>query len=119
MRYGLWIGNSSRQTRPCGTAIVEREIVLEEDVPICPQQDWLLEIVRPEQARELLREREQELKSAGVPEVIFAPKPEEHPIPFGDEISREARRLASRIPAEDLIPLLFAFLRSSIRFSSG
>ena len=112
--YGIWIGNSSRQERLVGLVRIPETAVLEKTARICPMQDWLPELVRPGSVAERAAAWETKAAEEGLPEVLFRPEAEEHPVPYGDEISQEAHRLSARIPLEELIPLFYgASLRKS------
>ena len=105
--YGLWLGSDSQHTEPAGILKVEETITLEQVPHICPQQEFLPEISRPEEVRTRQRLRLEAARQNGLQEIAFAPEAQKPVAPAGDEITREARRMAARIPAEELISLFY------------
>lgn len=105
--YGLWLGNSSAQTKLAGILKVEKDAVIEMVRHICPQKEWLPAYRRPEDIRKREERWHRQAEEAGLAPVIFVPETEKRPVPEADEITREARRLAARIPLEELIPLFY------------
>lgn len=73
--YGLWLGTSSRDVRLCGVLEVRERAVVERVAHICPLQEKLEEIVRPEE-RALAWEQEWHAlaRKESVPVVTFEPQ---------------------------------------------
>ena len=89
--YGVWAGNSSAAINLIGTLQVAEDVVLENVDHICPLQEDLEEIVRPEDVvRTLEATWQKEAEDKGIVPVLFAPKPLE----------------MTRIPANELVAKL-------------
>ena len=106
-KYRLWLGNSSVNIRQIGVLRVEQDTVIEEVNHICPQQEWLPEMVRPEEVLQQEAVWQREAEEKGLPELTFAPAAEPILVETTDEIRQEARRIAARVPVEELVPLFY------------
>ena len=109
--YGLWLGNSSRNHKLIGTVEIGQEILLEQVKAICPQEDWLLEQVRPDSILQREKEWQKRAQELELPSLPFSPKTTDRPQPFTDEIRREARRMAARLTTEEMLPLFCGRIR--------
>lgn len=96
-RYGLWVGNSLDTSELSAVLAVKNDTVIEQTTHICPLQENLDELARPEAQR---------LDYSGLPEVAFAPAKEILPVHVQDETDLLAKELANKLPAKELIPLL-------------
>ena len=106
-KYGLWIGNSSVNTELAAVLAVQKEAVLEEVPHICPMQEWLPEMQRPDGVLDREAAWHAQAAETGIPEIPFAPTPEKKPLPYGDSISQEAKRISIRAEIEELLPLFY------------
>ncbi|MCQ2501030.1 MAG: glycoside hydrolase family 3 C-terminal domain-containing protein [Lachnospiraceae bacterium] len=103
-RYILMAGNSLETSRVVGSAVVEKEIVLEETYKICPLQEELQELSGKEERR---KERLEELaaicQSEGCPMTIFAPVKRANPTWKQSEYELDAAKLVEELDDEELI----------------
>ncbi len=106
-KYGLWVGNSSVCTELTAVLRVEKDIILEEVPHICPMQEWLPEMQRPDGILEREAAWHQAAAEVGMPEIPFAPAPEKRPAPYADSVTQEAKRIAIRADIEELLPLFY------------
>ena len=96
-KYGVWVGSGLDSSKLSATLSVEQEVVLEETTHVCPLREELREIASPE-----IRLPDY----GGLPEVKLTADREVLPDYEEDDVDREARELAMKLPAEELIPLL-------------
>ena len=95
--YGVWAGNSLKSAVLIAALDVEQETVLERVTHICPLQEALETIRPPELPAEDLSK---------VPHVRLAPEQLSVEATAAPAPSAAATKLAGRLPAKDMIPLL-------------
>lgn len=105
-RYGLWVGNSSRNLELSGVLSVEENAVIESVKHICPLQEELEEIVRPEEVRELEAAWLKEAEEKGMVPVVFAPKADACARIPANEAEKMAAELVEKLSDEELIPMV-------------
>ena len=103
-KYGVWVGNSLDSSKLVATISIDKEIILEETVHICRLKEDLREIVPADI---------QSCDYSGLPEIKLNPHGETLADYSEDDIDREARELAKKLPARDLIPLLMGRISGS------
>ncbi len=106
-RYGLWLGNSSSDLTLAGVLRVSEETVIEQVTNICPQQRELTELSRPDSVLQREKEWQADAAERGLADISFFPANEKTTVYMTDEIDREAAELAAKLPAEELIPMLY------------
>lgn len=105
--YGIFVGNSSRNTEVAGVLKVDEDAVIETVKHICPLQEELTELLRPDDvAAELTAEWQKKAKDSGVPVISFAPaKAEAKRIP-ANEAEKMAEELAAKLSVDELVPMV-------------
>lgn len=105
--YGIWAGNSSATVTLIGTLKVEKDAVLEKVEHICPLEEDLEEMVRPEDViRRMEAAWHQEAEEKDLVPVIFAPKAME-PVKISEnEWERKAEELVEKLTEEELIAMV-------------
>ncbi len=106
-KYGLWTGGSSADCKLAAVLTVESDTVIEEVPHICPIQEWLPEKQRPDSITEKEEAWHKLAAENGIPEIPFAPEPEERKSCFADSLRQEARRIAIRASVDELLPLFY------------
>lgn len=105
--YGIRAGNSSRNLSLAGTLQVEEDAVLEQVKHICPLQEDLEEIVRPEDTiRRLEAVWHKEAKERGMVPVVFAPKAEAQVRIPKNELDKKAEELVEKLTDDELIAMV-------------
>lgn len=95
--YVLWLGNSLESSSPAAVLELREETVIERVSHICPLQEPLTELQAPAPTVPDVR---------GLPRMQLPCAPERPAPPACDAVDEEARELAGRLPARELIPLL-------------
>lgn len=105
--YGVWAGNSSAAISLIGTLQVAENVVLEQVDHICPLQEDLEEIVRPEDVvRTLEAAWKKEAEDKGMVPVLFAPKPLEMTRIPANELDQKAEELVAKLTEEEMIAMV-------------
>lgn len=105
--YGIWVGNSSRDVVLSGVLEVKDDAVLETVKNICPLQEELEELVRPEDAActfEAAWHKEAEEK--GLATVAFAPKAEVQTRIEANTFDQMADELVEKLTDEELTAMV-------------
>ena len=105
--YGVWAGNSSAAINLIGTLQVAEDVVLENVDHICPLQEDLEEIVRPEDVvRTLEATWQKEAEDKGIVPVLFAPKPLEMTRIPANELDQKPEELVAKLTDEEMIAMV-------------
>ncbi|MBS6195061.1 MAG: glycoside hydrolase family 3 C-terminal domain-containing protein [Clostridiales bacterium] len=105
--YGIFVGNSSKDVQLSGVLKTEEEAVIEQVKHICPLQEDLEEIVRPEDGiRKLEAAWHKEAEERGIVPVVFAPKAADPVRIPANELDAKAKELAEKLPDEKLISMV-------------
>lgn len=105
--YGVWAGNSSAAINLIGTLQVAEDVVLENLDHICPLQEDLEEIVRPEDVvRTLEATWQKEAEDKGIVPVLFAPKPLEMTRIPANELDQKPEELVAKLTDEEMIAMV-------------
>lgn len=105
--YGIWAGNSSRNVILSDILHVKEDVVLEKVKHICPLQEELKEMVRPEtEVLALQAAWHKEAKEKGLAPVIFAPKAEEMKRIPANELDQKAEELVEQLSEDELIAMV-------------
>lgn len=105
--YGIWIGNSSVNVQLAAALQVEEEVILEKTEHICPLQEELTELLRPEDLAEI-REAAwlKELKKHELPVILFAPTEMKKKRIAENELDQLAWELVNQLEDEQLIAMV-------------
>lgn len=105
--YGLFVGNSSRNLTLCAGLEVEADAVVEQAVPICPLQEPLDELVRPDDSAAAFETAwREELAARKLPVLPLKAAAERQAAYEPSEALRKARSLAERLTEEELIHMV-------------
>lgn len=105
--YGIWVGNSSANVELSGVLDVKEDAVLEKVKNICPLQEELEEIVRPQDtACELEAAWHKEADDKGITAVTFAPKAEQAVRIQENDFDKKAEELVEKLSDEELTAMV-------------
>lgn len=106
-KYGIWVGNSSRNISLEAVLNVENQIVLEKTRHICPVQETLQEFTCPEEIR-LKKEQawQQEALERSLLVIDFAPAPRGEREQTENEYEKRAKDLVKKLSEEELTALM-------------
>lgn len=105
--YGIWAGNSSQDICLCGVLKAEATAVVESVKHICPLQENLEELVRPEEeVRALEAAWHQEAKEKGLIPVPFAPDEKKKDRIPANQAEKKADELVEKLTDEQLIAMV-------------
>ena len=106
-RYGLWLGHSSSDLTLAGVFRVSEETVIEQAANICPLQRELSELKSPDSVLQREKDWQTDAAKRGLMDIPFTPAKNVKIVYETDEIDHEAAELAERLPADELIPMLY------------
>lgn len=105
--YGIWVGNSSRDIALTSVLKAEEDAVVESVKNICPLQEDLEEIVRPEDSiRELEAAWHKEAEEKEIIPMVFAPKTAEKVRISVNEADVKAEELAGKLTDDQMIAMV-------------
>ncbi|MCD8330743.1 MAG: glycoside hydrolase family 3 C-terminal domain-containing protein, partial [Lachnospiraceae bacterium] len=104
--YGIWMGNSSQDPALIGVLKVETDAVIEEVKHICPLQEELNELVRPNTVMEMEAAWHREADEKGLAPIIFAPEKEERTVIPDNELDRKAAEVVEQLSDEELTAMV-------------
>lgn len=106
-KYGIWIGNSSRNLTLSAVLAVEEDYIIEKVSSICPLQENLKELICPKDLR-LEREKQwhQQAEAEHVPIVPFTPTEQKIPVYPVSSLEQKAKELAEELTDEQLIAMV-------------
>lgn len=106
-QYGIWVGNSSRNLELVGVLQAEETAVIEKVQSICPLQEELNEIVRPEEAALAWEAAwQKEAQEKGLQPVVFAPQEVKTEKIAANEFDQKAEELVDKLSDEELIAMV-------------
>lgn len=106
-KYGIWIGNSSRNLTLSAVLAVEEDYIIEKVSSICPLQENLKELICPKDLR-LEREKQwhQQAEAEHVPIVPFTLTEQKIPVYPVSSLEQKAKELAEELTDEQLIAMV-------------
>ena len=105
--YGIWVGNSSRDLVLSGVLDVKEDAVLESVKHICPVQEELKELVRPEDTACALEAAwHKEAEEKGLIPVEFAPKAEKQVRIQTNTFDQMADELVGKLTDEEMTAMM-------------
>lgn len=105
--YGIWIGNSADDIELCGVLSVAEDAVIEEVQQICPLQQELNEIVRPDDVAKRMEQAWYKIATQKrINAIPFKPAREKKKEYRIDDIDRMARGKAAGLTTEQMIPMV-------------
>ncbi|MBP7348270.1 MAG: glycoside hydrolase family 3 C-terminal domain-containing protein [Butyrivibrio sp.] len=105
--YGIWIGNSSADIDLCGVLSTAEDAILEKVQNICPIQETLKEIRRPDDTAHRMEQAWYQIATQKrINAIPFKPAQEKKKEYQEDELDRLAAEKAKTLTAEQMIPLL-------------
>lgn len=106
-RYGIWIGNSSRNLTLAAVLTVEEDCVIETVSPICPLREELKELSCPEKLRlEHEKSWHQRAEEEKVPVIFFAPKEVKISPSLENPLAEDAEKLVRELTDEELTAMV-------------
>jgi len=106
-KYGLWIGNSSKELNLLAVLQVEETVIIEEVKAICPLKDELEELTCPAEER---LEREKKWHKLAmemeVPVLKYQPKPEVRKVYPENDAAKLAKEIAAKLTTEQMISMV-------------
>ena len=106
-KYGIWIGNSSRNLTLSAVLVAEKDYIVERVSPICSLREKLKEINCPQELR-MKREKlwHQQAEAEHVPVFLFVPMEQKAPVYPANPLEQKAEELVEKLTDEQLIAMV-------------